>query len=169
MGRRRLAQGGVTTDLTMEPERQPAHVVEHDFEGLLVRTMLHGFYWLDDGLQAYMRKHSGISLPRAQSMMMVCIGDGIDRPSDLAARLSVSKQAVQQGLKELVAKELVEIRPDPDNGRQKLVCFTRTGRECRDVARAGILELRKLLAGRIGRDRLDALEDALRADWGPVG
>ena len=94
----------MTTNLTMEPDGQPAHVIEHDFEGLLLRTMLHGFYWLDDGLQAYMRKHSGISLPRAQSMMMVCIGDGIDRPSDLAARLSVSKQAVQQGLKEQIGR-----------------------------------------------------------------
>ena len=152
----------------MPEDQRAARAIEDDFEGLLLRTMLHGFYWLDDGLQAHMRERAGISLPRAQSMMMVCIGDGIDRPSDLAVRLSVSKQAVQQGLKELVVKGLVEIRPDPGNGRQKFVCFTKKGRECRNIARAGILKLEKLLAARIGRDRLGALNEALRADWGPI-
>ena len=51
---------------------------------LLTWTLIHAFYWMDDGLQHYMQDQVGFSLPRAQSMMMICIGDGICRQSDVA-------------------------------------------------------------------------------------
>ncbi len=128
---------------------------------------MHAFYWLDDGLQAYMARQAGLSVPRAQSMIMVCIGDGVQRQADLAERLGVSKQAVQQALKELVAKGLVTISADPQNGRRRIVEFTERGQNMRDIARTGLLELEGELARRIGNERLDALYDALDADWGP--
>ena len=40
---------------------------------LLTRTLIHAFYWMDDGLQHYMQYQVGFSLPRAQSMMMIPI------------------------------------------------------------------------------------------------
>jgi DNA-binding MarR family transcriptional regulator len=132
-----------------------------------MRTIMHAFYWLDDGLQAYMARQAGLSVPRAQSMIMVCIGDGVQRQADLAERLGVSKQAVQQALKELVAKGLVTISADPQNGRRRIVEFTERGQNMRDIARTGLLELEGELARRIGNERLDALYDALDADWGP--
>jgi DNA-binding MarR family transcriptional regulator len=132
----------------------------------LCRDLVHATYWLDDGLQGYMREHAAISLPRAQSMMMVYLSEGVDRPSDLAMRLRVSKQAVQQGLKELIAKNIVTIEPDPENGRQKLVRFTEHGRELRDVAREGLENLEAKLTSRIGTDRVQGLRRALEANWG---
>ena len=139
-------------------EQQPEH-------GLL-RDLVHATYWLDDGLQAYMREHAGLSLPRAQSMMMVYLSEGVDRPADLAARLRVSKQAVQQGLKELTAKDMVTIEPDPDNGRQKIVRFTEHGRELRDIAREGLESIQATLTERIGAECVAALHSALESDWG---
>jgi DNA-binding MarR family transcriptional regulator len=135
---------------------------------MLSRTLLHAFYWLDDGLQAYMRRHQGFSLPRAQSMIMICIGDGITRQADMARQLGVSKQAVQQALKPLIAKGLVTVEQDPADGRQRRVRFTAKGQRMRDVARRGLLELEAELARRIGRPRVDALHEALNAPWGPV-
>lgn len=159
-------------EVRLEPSAlTAAHRAEQhggDYGRMLSRTLLHAFYWLDDGLQAYMRRHQGFSLPRAQSMMMVCIGDGITRQADMARHLGVSKQAVQQALKALAAKGLVTVEPDPASGRQKLVRFTAKGQRMRDVARRGLLELEAELAQRIGRQRLDALHDALNAPWGPV-
>ena len=99
-------------------------------------------------------------------MMMVYLSEGVDRPADLARQLRISKQAVQQGLKELVAKDMVTIEPDPSSGRQKIVRFTEHGRELRDVARKGLQSLESLLTRRIGRARADALRDALESDWG---
>jgi DNA-binding MarR family transcriptional regulator len=143
---------------TFDATQQPGH-------GLL-RDLVHATYWLDDGLQTYMREHAGLSLPRAQSMMMVYIAEGVDRPADLAVRLRVSKQAVQQGLKELIAKDMVTTEADPENGRQKIVRFTEHGRELRDIARKGLESLEAQLIRRIGADRLHALRDGLIADWG---
>jgi DNA-binding MarR family transcriptional regulator len=135
---------------------------------VLLRTIMHAFYWLDDGLQAHLERQAGISVPRAQSMIMVCIGDGVQRQTDLAERLGVSKQAVQQALKELIAKGLVTVAPDPQNGRQRIVAFTARGERMRDLARQGLQELEGILAARIGVDRLEALRDALAIDWGPI-
>lgn len=135
---------------------------------MLMRKLLHAFYWVDDGLQAHMTAATGVSLPRAQSMMMACIDDGVNRQADMARHLRVSKQAVQQSLKALVAKGLVTVRPDPENGRQKTVAFTARGRELREIARAGIELLEARLVERIGSERLKALHDVLDADWGPV-
>ncbi|MBX3707612.1 MAG: MarR family transcriptional regulator [Pseudomonadales bacterium] len=138
------------------------------YDRMLMRRIMHAFYWLDDGLQAHLARTTGVSVPRAQSMIMVCIGDGVQRQADLATRLGVSKQAVQQALKELVGKGLVTVEQDPDNGRQRIVRFTARGRRLREVAVEGLLDLEALLEQRIGRARLDALQDALAVDWGPL-
>ncbi len=138
---------------------------ESELHGLL-RTLVHATYWLDDGLQAYMRKNANISLPRAQSMAMVYLTEGIDRPSDLAAKLAVSKQAAQQVLKELGNKGIIEMHPDPKNGRQKIVVLTEYGRRLREVAKRGLVRLEAELNKRIGTKRLLGLHDALAVDWG---
>lgn len=135
---------------------------------MLLRTLMHAYYWMDDALQAHMRREAGFSLPRAQSMIMVCLSDGIDRQSDLAERLQVSKQAIQQALRSMIRKGMVTIEPDPASGRQRIVRVTPKGEAMRDIARRGMLELQRELGRRIGRDQLEALQDALNADWGPV-
>ncbi len=144
-------------------------MIEEDQEGYahaLARTLLHAYYWVDDGLQNYMRAHADFTLPRAQSMLMVCIGDGVHQQTKMAEVLQVSKQAVQQGVRELTAKGLVEVVADPHNGRRKIVQFTERGSAMREVARQGILELERELAERIGRDRVGLLHDILDVDWG---
>jgi DNA-binding MarR family transcriptional regulator len=142
-----------------EPVQEPAE------QGLL-RTLVHATYWIDDGLQAYMKKHAGLSLPRAQSMAMVYLTEGVDRPSDLAQKLRVSKQATQQALKELANKGMIIMLPDPNNGRQKLVQLTDHGRDMRLLAKRALAELETELARRIGAGQLRQLRMALEADWG---
>ncbi len=144
------------------PETTPHKAQEHG----LLRTLVHATYWLDDGLQSYMKKRAGLSLPRAQSMAMIYLTEGIDRPSDLAAKLQVSKQATQQALKALQQKGIIEMTPDPKNGRQKHVVFTDYGRNLGDIAKMGLFELEAELSQRIGVTRLQNLRSALDADWG---
>ncbi len=143
---------------------EPAALAEHE-HGLL-RGLVHAAYWLDDGLQAYMQTHAGVSLPRAQSMAMVYLTEGVDRPSDLAATLAVSKQAAQQVLKALAGKGIIEMQPDPVNGRQKRVVLTSYGRELQAVARRGLYSLETELMRRIGARHVTSLRRALHADWG---
>ena len=99
-------------------------------------------------------------------MTMVYLTDGVDRPSDLAAKLRVSKQATQQALKELQAKGIIELVPDPDNGRQKLVLFTEHGRTLQKVAKHGLYKLEAELSKRVGVKSMLQLREALDADWG---
>jgi DNA-binding MarR family transcriptional regulator len=135
---------------------------------MLLRKLLHAYYWVDDGLQAHMEVEAGFSLPRAQSMIMACLADGIRSQSEMAAQLRVSKQAVQQALRSLVTKGLVTIRQDPDRGRHRIVELTPSGRRARDVAQAGVRKLDLELGRRIGRERLGARPDAQEVDGGPA-
>jgi DNA-binding MarR family transcriptional regulator len=123
---------------------------------------------MDDGLQHHMQDQVGFSLPRAQSMMMICIGDGICRQSDIAKHLRITKQAVRQSVKELEAKGLVIIDPDLEDGRQKVLRFTDKGEEMRGVARFGLARLEKLLEQRIGQKNMQDLQRVLELDWGAV-
>ena len=148
------------------PEAAPDAALQAEEEHGLLRGLVHAAYWLDDGLQAYMETHAGVSLPRAQSMAMVYLTEGVDRPSDLAATLAVSKQAAQQVLKALAGKGIIEMQPDPDNGRQKRVVLTGYGRELQAVARRGLYSLETELTRRIGAKSVMALRRALDADWG---
>ncbi len=150
--------------MTENNPKEPA-LLDNEEHGLL-RTLVHATYWLDDGLQAHMHKHASISLPRAQSMAMVYLTEGVDRPSDLAIKLAVSKQAAQQVLKELARKGMIRMEPDPNNGRQKRVVLTDYGRELREIARQGLFALDKELRQRIGTKNLLALRRALDAPWG---
>lgn len=50
------------------------------------------------------------------------------RLSELAADAGVTKQAAGQGVKPLVARGLVELAPDPDDGRARRVLYTDRGR-----------------------------------------
>ncbi|MBO6936513.1 MAG: MarR family transcriptional regulator [Deltaproteobacteria bacterium] len=83
------------------------------------------------------------------------------RPSELAKKLGISKQAVGQLVGELEAMGVVERQPDPDDGRAKRVVFTEQGLQ-------GILEglahLRRVeaeLAEAIGEDTMASLREAL--------
>jgi len=55
-------------------------------------------------------------------------------PGRLAKAMEVTKGAITNTLKKLEAKGLVEISPDVNSGRQKIVRMTATGRLARDAA-----------------------------------
>ena len=147
---------------------KPADTADEKYTRLLTRMLIHAFYWMDDGLQNYMQEQAGFSLPRAQSMMMICIGDGICQQSDIARHLRITKQAVRQSIKELESKGLVTIDPDPDNGRQKVLSFTNKGEQMRETARGGLARMEQILEERIGAKNMQELHKVLELDWGPV-
>ena len=60
------------------------------------------------------------------------------RPSDLAARLGVSKQALNYLLRELERLDYLERRPDPDDLRAKRITLTSRGRAAVMVIREAV-------------------------------
>ena len=64
-------------------------------------------------------------------------GDG-QRPNDLARAFQVPKTSMTHTLGGLERRGLVEMRPNPTDGRSKCVWLTDTGRQLRDDVIAGL-------------------------------
>jgi DNA-binding MarR family transcriptional regulator len=86
--------------------------------------------------------------------------DGM-RPSDLAARLRVSKQALNYLLGELERMGYLEREPDPDDQRSRRIVLTERGRAIIPVIRDAVRSTERTWAQEIGEDRLEQLRGIL--------
>jgi DNA-binding MarR family transcriptional regulator len=85
------------------------------------------------------------------------------RGADLAKKLGVSKQAVSQLVTELEEWGVVEQIADPQDGRAKLVRFTKKGEQALLQGLAVLGELERELSDKIGKRRMQELHTALLA------
>ena len=132
----------------------------------LIVPLLQGFIWLDEGLQTYLRAQGWPSVTRPQSMVMTTVILGVTRPSEIARNLGISRQAVHTTINGMVEIGLLALADDPSDRRSKIVVISEQGMRMREHARQAVILMRQELARRIGADKLDALRDALAADWG---
>jgi DNA-binding MarR family transcriptional regulator len=84
------------------------------------------------------------------------------KPSELASRLRVSKQALNYLLGELERLGYLERRPDPDDLRAKRVALTRRGASAIEVIRAAVAELETEWGRKLGRSRFEQLRVLLQ-------
>lgn len=84
------------------------------------------------------------------------------RPSDLSARLCVSKQALNYLLGDLERSGYLERRPDPDDGRSRRIALTQRGRRAMRVMREAMRELERDWERELGRDDFARLRELLR-------
>ena len=132
----------------------------------LIDLLLRGYRWFEDGLLSRLAGDGWPQITRAHSLVFAHLDLEGTRPSELARRIGISRQAVNQTLVELVELGLVEIVPDPASRRSKLVVLTPLGRTTVRSAQAMFRELEDALAQQIGRARVTDLRRALEADWG---
>ena len=137
-----------------------------DESEFLMRLLFDAYYWFDESLQRSMQAQNIPPLSRSQSMVMVCLVEGITRPSALARKLRVSRQAMQKTLADLEAKGYLRLEPDPEDRRAKHVRLSKTGRQRQTNARVYLRNLEQELRTRLGARAVTALSDALQADWG---
>ena len=83
------------------------------------------------------------------------------RPSELAARLRISKQALNYLLGELERLDYLERRPDPDDLRSKRVALTLRGTSAIGVIREAVGEMEGAWAERLGSERFAQLRNFL--------
>jgi DNA-binding MarR family transcriptional regulator len=83
------------------------------------------------------------------------------RPSELAARLRISKQALNYQLGELERLGYLERRADPDDLRSKRVVLTRRGTAAIRVIREAVGEVEADWAKQLGRERFAQLRGLL--------
>lgn len=79
------------------------------------------------------------------------------RPTELAARLRISKQALNYLLGELERLGYLERRPDPDDLRSKRVALTRRGTSVVRVIREAVSEMETAWSEQLGAERFAQL------------
>lgn len=116
---------------------------------------------LDELAQAQVNREAGARVARPALMRLIpYLEEGGIRPSELARRADVTKQAVTQSLRTCEALGLVEFAPDPSDGRAQLVRLTDGGQaavrygqsvlgflEGELARRVGVARVRELVAG----------------------
>jgi DNA-binding MarR family transcriptional regulator len=85
------------------------------------------------------------------------------RPSELAARLRISKQALNHLLGQLEQRGYLSRDADPDDGRSKRITLTRRGTKAVTVIRAAVAEMEDGWARQLGPKRFNQLRLLLRA------
>ena len=83
------------------------------------------------------------------------------RPSELAARLRISKQALNYLLGELERLGYLERRPDPDDLRSKRILLTPRGTSLIPVIREAVGEVETAWAQQLGPERFAQLRSLL--------
>jgi len=84
-----------------------------------------------------------------------------ERPSDLAAQLGMSKQALNYQLGQLERRGYLERRADPDDQRSRRIVLTRRGVAAAHVIRDAVAELETLWARELGEKRYAQLRGLL--------
>jgi DNA-binding MarR family transcriptional regulator len=83
------------------------------------------------------------------------------RPSDLAARLRISKQALNHLLGQLEKLGYLERQPDPDDLRSKRIALTTRGNSAIRVIREAVAEIEASWAQQLGTKRVTQLRQLL--------
>jgi DNA-binding MarR family transcriptional regulator len=83
------------------------------------------------------------------------------KPSELAARLQMSKQALNYLLGQLEGFGYLERRPDPDDLRSKRIVLTRRGESAAHVIREAVGEMEAAWSHQLGSERFAQLRGLL--------
>lgn len=89
------------------------------------------------------------------------------RLTEMAQRAAMTKQSMSELVDQLERKGLVTRRPDPADGRARLVHFTPAGLAWLDDFRVAVRKAEGEMSRAIGADALRAMKDALRRHGKP--
>lgn len=73
--------------------------------------------------------------------------------SEVARQLGITRQSVAQTVTELVDHGIIEMIPDPKDGRAKILRYTAKGKDCHEAALRAGDELEAAFAERVGETR----------------
>ena len=86
--------------------------------------------------------------------------DGV-RPTEIADRLLITKQSVNDLLRQLEAAGYLKLRPDPADARARLVTLTKSGKKLLEAVRAASWEVEREWASSIGEAKYRDFRDTL--------
>jgi DNA-binding MarR family transcriptional regulator len=83
------------------------------------------------------------------------------RPSDLADQIGVTKQALNDLLRQLENKGYLELKPDPDDRRAKRIRLTKRGLALADLTRNAAQQVSDEWSQAVGQKRFDMFRKTL--------
>jgi DNA-binding MarR family transcriptional regulator len=118
---------------------------------------------IDLDVRAELARNGFADIAPSQFALLRNLGEDGSRPSELAARAGVTRQAITKIVDELEQLDLVRRAPDPDDGRGVIVRYTDRGLAGLEIARKRALELEREYAARVGARRWAQLRATLEA------
>jgi DNA-binding MarR family transcriptional regulator len=91
------------------------------------------------------------------------------RPSELGARLGISKQAANDLVREFESKGYIRLEPDPADGRAKRIVATERGWHAHETAHDASRAVGRRWAEQVGAERYAIFEEVLREIAAPGG
>lgn len=86
---------------------------------------------------------------------------GGTRATEIARRAGITKQSMGELITQLEKDGLIERRPDPDDRRAKIVCFTPAGMKWLDAFRTALQDAESQMEDELGAANLRSLKRAL--------
>ncbi|HVU77979.1 MAG TPA: MarR family transcriptional regulator [Gaiellaceae bacterium] len=108
-----------------------------------------------------LHEHGFTDFDPAHLILFQWPGPDDTRPSELAARLQISKQALNYLLGQLEQLGYLERRPDPHDQRGKRITVTKRGRAAIRVMRGAVDEIERAWAEQLGSERFAQLKTLL--------
>jgi len=149
-----VGQGYVGLPLAMRAVEVGYHVVGYETDENRVKRLQTGESYVED-------------VPRVA--LTTAIDSGRYRPSELAARVGLSKQAANDVLREFEAGGYITLVPDPDDGRAKRIQATERGAALEMTASRLSSDVARRWAEQVGEERFAQFEQVLREIVNPQG
>jgi DNA-binding MarR family transcriptional regulator len=87
--------------------------------------------------------------------------DGL-RPTEVAERIGITKQSVNQAIRDLEAGGYLTLEPDPTDGRARVIRLTAKGHRVHDLAHSVALSFEEAIARQLGQRRFAEFKRALQ-------
>lgn len=124
----------------------------------LALLLLRGFRSMVDDVTSELANRGHAGVRPADEFALRAVDAGADTASELARRLSITKQAAAQRIAILQQFGYVDRTPDPIDGRRKRLQVTSHGHEMMAVGGMLLNEVRNRWAAEIGPSELETLE-----------
>lgn len=123
--------------------------------------------WVTQGLLDALSARGHASLTEAHLSLLANLDCGATHASAVAARMGVTRQAMNRPVQEMVALGYLRQESDPEKKNQKLLIMTDLGVRLAIDAREAMSWVEAELGNRIGIDAGKDLRRALELSWGP--
>jgi DNA-binding MarR family transcriptional regulator len=97
----------------------------------------------------------------AHNAVFATLQESGNRATDMADRAGITRQSMGEVIREMVDLGILEMRPDPDDRRAKLVTYTKAGLVHARDGYQHIIDLEKRFAEEFGQDEYELVRKVL--------